>query len=259
MDEPPFKLLLGMLSTVADRELRIIRSNPVEVSLISSYGLLHCSKISREWCFFTYLLTHSIYLFPMKIKSLVVAGVTAVVLCSTANASFITFTDRAAWSAAVGGTFAEETFSSASTTGFSIEGIGSGHSTGIGNGVYHDRTVLDTTYTNYHFDSLINAFGANWDLTPGGPGQGLQLVIGGQLVTPQIPNTYSGGFFGLVSTTAFNLVSVHSGSFNGSAETHDVDNVVFVSAVPEPESYALMLAGLGLMGGIARRRNAEQV
>lgn len=195
----------------------------------------------------------------MKIKSLVIAAVTAVVLSSTANASFITFTDRAAWEAAVGGTFAEETFSSASTTGFSIEQVGSGHSSGINGGVYHDRTVLDTTYTNYHFNSMISAFGANWDLTPGGAGQGLQLFAGGQLVTPQIANTYSGGFFGLVSTTAFNLVSVHSGSFNGVAETHDVDNVVFASAVPEPESYALMLAGLGLMGAIARRRKAKQV
>lgn len=32
-------------------------------------------------------------------------------------------------------------------------------------------------------------------------------------------------------------------------------NYVFrVAAVPEPETYAMMLAGLGLMGGIARRR-----
>ena len=27
-----------------------------------------------------------------------------------------------------------------------------------------------------------------------------------------------------------------------------------VTAVPEPETYAMLLAGLGLMGGIARRR-----
>jgi hypothetical protein len=31
-----------------------------------------------------------------------------------------------------------------------------------------------------------------------------------------------------------------------------------VTAVPEPETYALMLAGLGLIGGIARRRKAKQ-
>jgi len=32
------------------------------------------------------------------------------------------------------------------------------------------------------------------------------------------------------------------------------DQLYMVSAVPEPETYAMMLAGLGLMGTIARRR-----
>jgi hypothetical protein len=32
-----------------------------------------------------------------------------------------------------------------------------------------------------------------------------------------------------------------------------------VPAVPEPESYAMLLAGLGLMGAIARRRNKKSV
>jgi len=31
-----------------------------------------------------------------------------------------------------------------------------------------------------------------------------------------------------------------------------------VSAVPEPETYAMMLVGLGLMGTVVRRRSAEQ-
>ena len=37
-----------------------------------------------------------------------------------------------------------------------------------------------------------------------------------------------------------------------------LDNVAMVSAVPEPETYAMMLAGLGLMGAVARRRKAKQ-
>jgi hypothetical protein len=194
----------------------------------------------------------------MNIKSLVVAAVSAVVLSSAAHASFITFTDRAAWELAVGGSFSQESFDDAITSGFTIQEVGSGHSSGINGGVYNDRTVGTTTFTNYNFSSMINAFGANWDLRPGGAGQGLQLFLGGQSVTPQIANSFSGGFFGVVSTTSFNVVTVRSGNFPGVAETHNVDNVVFTSAVPEPESYALMLAGLGLMGAIARRRKAKQ-
>ena len=42
---------------------------------------------------------------------------------------------------------------------------------------------------------------------------------------------------------------------NGSKDGDYDDMVVSVTAVPEPETYAMMLAGLGLIGAIARRRN----
>lgn len=46
-----------------------------------------------------------------------------------------------------------------------------------------------------------------------------------------------------------------------SAPIYSIDNIKFVSvvsSVPEPENYAMLVAGLGLMGGVARRRKARQ-
>ncbi|MBK9347843.1 MAG: PEP-CTERM sorting domain-containing protein [Burkholderiales bacterium] len=33
---------------------------------------------------------------------------------------------------------------------------------------------------------------------------------------------------------------------------------VLLAPVPEPETYAMLLAGLGVMGAVARRRKAKQ-
>lgn len=72
---------------------------------------------------------------------------------------------------------------------------------------------------------------------------------------------------------AFCNWSIGSVAFGGNAKSIDFggtvnyvgyDNITFgstnpaVTAVPEPESYAMMLAGLGLIGAIARRRKAKQ-
>ncbi|MEG1329583.1 MAG: FxDxF family PEP-CTERM protein, partial [Janthinobacterium sp.] len=36
-----------------------------------------------------------------------------------------------------------------------------------------------------------------------------------------------------------------------------IDNVSVMAAVPEPETYAMLLAGLGLMGFLRRRKAAK--
>lgn len=44
---------------------------------------------------------------------------------------------------------------------------------------------------------------------------------------------------------------------NASYTSHSQDQLYMVTAVPEPQTYALMLAGLGLIGTIARRRKSK--
>ena len=46
--------------------------------------------------------------------------------------------------------------------------------------------------------------------------------------------------------------------WNGSANNYDLVSANMVAAVPEPETYALFIAGLGAMGFVARRRKLQQ-
>lgn len=81
--------------------------------------------------------------------------------------------------------------------------------------------------------------------------------------------TFSGGSIGSTtfSTSTFSLSNLAAGSYTVKASGSlisdgQIHNAGFIGAnyqiipVPEPESYAMFLAGLGLMGVIARRRRS---
>ncbi|MGB2833424.1 MAG: FxDxF family PEP-CTERM protein [Methylotenera sp.] len=71
--------------------------------------------------------------------------------------------------------------------------------------------------------------------------------------------TATGFDFSQLTTTT---LGVYSGSFalriQGEGQGRDGNGWYGAAAVPEPETYAMMLAGLGLIGFVARRRKDEQ-
>lgn len=71
--------------------------------------------------------------------------------------------------------------------------------------------------------------------------------------------------FGWTNIDKVSFASVATGSAGTTVDNNSTYNRAFVmdnlsvSAVPEPETYAMLLAGLGVMGAIARRRQKRAV
>jgi hypothetical protein len=82
-------------------------------------------------------------------------------------------------------------------------------------------------------------------------------VAGGTTGTAEAATSFSGLTAGTYTLTVKG-VGVGDNADYGAYYLGSTYNIT-VAAVPEPESYALFLAGLGLMGAVARRRHAAKV
>lgn len=144
---------------------------------------------------------------------------------------------------------------------------------GAGNNTYGENYVYDFddgTYARNGLQRLKDDFGAPWADSNNGLGADEAMIAGGD----------SGGGDFVWNGKEWLLTGVHSwgwgvcgaiyddcdtspgtnasfGDFSGSTAVFSHTSWInSVTAVPEPETYALMLAGLGVVGSVARRRKA---
>lgn len=106
----------------------------------------------------------------------------------------------------------------------------------------------------FNFSGPMTAIGAY--VADGAPLGGFSIEIfdgSGSLGSISVSaRTLPDSFIGIVSTMSFTSAKFYAES---SGDSWGLDNLE-VAAVPEPGTYALMLAGLGLIGAITRRRRA---
>jgi hypothetical protein len=187
----------------------------------------------------------------MKLK--LIATTTALLLASASQAAVTTYTSQSGFAAALG-TLSTEDFNDATL----VPGLSFTSTVGnIGGGLFNDRLVIGSAETTFSFAGGANGFGAIFDMNPGGLGQGisftLNLVGGGTEVAGSLL-TSTVGFFGFTSTNAFTSVTLR-GDAGCCAETYNLDNLQFGSAVPEPGTWMLMVVGFGLVGAGLRKRS----
>lgn len=209
----------------------------------------------------------------MKISHLLIAA-TLAATTTTAQAEVTPYTDPGAFGA-VAGPLAVEDFESYSTpinmgTSFAFASFtvtNSNNDTRLlpGSSEYNVNGT-QFLYTNlvrtssvspgiitFTFDVPITAFGANFFSLNNNFTRTI-ATVGGVTFDP-LP--ISPDFLGFVSDTPFTTLSFSIAPFQSPLDTIGIDNLVFsaaVPAVPEPATWAMLIAGFGAAGTALRRR-----
>jgi hypothetical protein len=221
----------------------------------------------------------------MNIKSLVVVAVIAISSISTAQAAqFVTGYDitnaRASgfggWSHTYSGSITSAGNDLVNYTGGSgtlNDGVVSANAASNQLFTLADNASITLRLNSPTFLSELNIFGSTGtvNLIPGTL-TGATISFGGLSQafssTPWGPNcnrvlcndrfSFAGTSLANIATSIITLSNFQGGWSNYfSASEISISGVAAVSPVPEPETYAMLLVGLGLMGGMARRRKQQ--
>lgn len=152
-----------------------------------------------------------------------------------------------------------------SWSNFSAYNTSGSNTNGYLNGVVSGSTVVYNSYANPASISSSTAFTLNNAFFTGAWNDGLTIRVTGTgatnystdiVVNTTAPTNYVFNWTGLTSVNFSSFGGTPAG-YSGSGTHFAMDNLTInVAAVPEPETYALLLAGLGIIGAAARRRKA---
>ncbi|MDB5934305.1 MAG: hypothetical protein JWQ01_1649 [Massilia sp.] len=128
-----------------------------------------------------------------------------------------------------------------------------------GGDVWLSPTVSNDTITFDSFGAVTgfggNFFGSNVNgLFDPGRTMVLTATDGTTTRTVNLSNTTLSTFLGFISDNPLASVTLHSDGVPGVTYWSTANNVTLGLPVPEPETYAMLLAGLGLVGFMLRRR-----
>lgn len=199
----------------------------------------------------------------MKLKSTVIAAAIGSLFAVSANAAVPVFVDNFDSHAPLQLNWAPPAPSGWTVTDGTVDLIGPGLFDLLpGNGHYID---LDGSTSNSGlFSNSVNLTGGitytlSFDLAGSqrGTSETVNVIFGSENASFSLNSADP------FSTYSMNFTPGASGSYNFSYQNSGGDNVgilldnVSVSPVPEPETYAMLLAGLGLLGFAARRRKVN--
>ena len=215
-------------------------------------------------------------------KSRLLIAFLAILYFSSSQAAVVVFTDRIAWQSFITGPISVEDFD---TLSVGILSPNTTHSLGLVDFFFAGQNVIDTPaigvqsvggFTDqifignvfidsvgggtsvpgphiFEMPTLINAFGADYF---GIDAADLQIDIAGEQFTLKTSLGSAAGFFGVISSSPFSIVTMSAGEDGPNNEYFTMNNLSFSDTAIVPLPPAVWLFGSGLMGliGIARRK-----